>query len=248
MRKVLVFVEGGQPEQIAPTSTNRAFAGVAESEFPLQSAFNSLFSEVIPATTLIFEMKGGWKAALKTFIEEQHPNFSDNRLLLINFEDRDPGSPKFSNSTEKKTLQLTPLIQKYVDDGEVQAIDHHLTEALANIFFMVRQMEAWIISQPEVLETCFGSKNLNTQASFEAQKKRLIKAPASSTKKPADVLAQLIRYFKVERQGKIRSLEYRKVKHASQLLRQLDIHKLIQDFEDVRELAEKIRQSQNDSL
>ncbi len=69
MKKAHVFVEG-QPEQSVEAIAERPFAGVAEPEFSLQSAFNILFSDVIPATIFKFEMKGGWKAAFKNFLIE----------------------------------------------------------------------------------------------------------------------------------------------------------------------------------
>lgn len=163
-------------------------------------------------------------------------------MLLLDYADRDPHSPSFSNSAKKKAAQLAPLVKDYEEKGDMPSLANDFSESFDRIFFIVQKMEAWILSQPEVLETCFGTDKLDTKTAFEAQKSRLIKSPASSTNEPDSVLEQLLRYFKVERQGRQRSLEYGKVKHASQMLRQLDIQRLMQDFEDVRMLVEKINQ------
>lgn len=240
MEKAIIFAEG-QPEQpVVVSPTERAFVGVAEPAFSLQTAFNVLFSEVMPPSIFVFEMQGGWKAALKNFAREQSSDMRPDLMLLLDYADRDAHSPQFSSQDEKKGLQLAPLVKEYEEEGEIPHLASDFKESFDRIFFMVQKMEAWILSQPEVLETCFGVGNLDTKTAFEAQKKRLIKYPASSTNDPDKVLSELLRYFKVKRQGRLRSLEYGKVKHASQMLRQLDIQRLMQDFEDVRMLVEKI--------
>ncbi len=170
-------------------------------------------------------------------------------MLLIDFEDRDTGTPKFSDANQKKKLQLEPLINQYITEDVLNTkSEGNHSNVLSSVFFMVQSMEAWILSQPNVIETCLGSRNLDNKAAFERRKTALIKSPTSLTKKPDDVLKQLLRYFKVERQGKIRNMEYSKVKHASQMLRQLDIQQLMQDFEDVKLIVERINQLNNSKV
>jgi hypothetical protein len=249
MEKAIIFVEGqiGQPALAA--QTQRPFAGVAEpEEFLLQSAFNMLFAGVIPPSIFLFEMKEGWKAALKNFARHQSFGMRSDLMLLLDYADRDVRTPHFSSSEEKKRVQLAPQVKEYEEKGDIPPLANNFSESFDRIFFMVQKMEAWILSQPEVIETCFGIHKLDIKNNFEAQKGRLIKNPASSTNKPDEVLKQLLRYFKVRRQGRERSLEYRKVQHASQMLRQLDIRQLMQDFEDVRMLVEKINQEFPDPL
>ncbi len=200
MKKAHVFVEGQPERPTAGIVNDRAFAGVAEPEFSLQSAFNALFSGLISPAIFIFEMQGGWKAALKNFAFENIAKSRPETLLLIDFEDRDPGTPKFSDANGKKNLQLLPLIELYLKEAELP--DNHQNTALNSIFFMVQAMEAWILSQPAVIELCLGAKNLSNRETFERRKAALIKAPASQTKNPDVVLAQLVRDFKIERQEK----------------------------------------------
>ncbi len=105
---------------------------------------------------------------------------------------------------------------------------------------MVQKMEAWILSQPEVIERCFGALPEKERERFEQQKKRLFKSPASIIPNPDDVLKELLRCYSIERQGKSNTMKYKKVTHASQMLRRLDVHQLLRDFEDVRMMVEKV--------
>jgi hypothetical protein len=237
-KKVTVFVEGNT--HVAPTTEfNRAFAGVAEPENILQTAFNALFEPVI-SPLFIFEMKGGWKAALKRFAETQPAVPKTHLLLLLDYADRDSGTPSFSDAAEKKQRQLLPLVQEDIVNQRIPEYAYDFSENFDRIFFMIQKMEAWILSQPEVIERCFGALPEKERERFEQQKKRLFKSPASIIPNPDDVLKELLRYYSIERQGKSKKMEYKKVTHASQMLRQLDIHQLLRDFEDVRMMVEKV--------
>ena len=87
------------------------------------------------------------------------------------------------------------------------------------VFFMVQKMEAWFLSQPEILKDVF--------------KKEFKKIPfdhPSKIEQPDEVLMELTRELK--------SNSYHKVNHGSRLLGKLNLAKLETDFEDVKELVD----------
>ncbi len=120
---------------VAPTTEfNRAFAGVAEPENILQTAFNALFEPVI-SPLFIFEMKGGWKAALKRFAEVQSAASKIHLLLLLDYADRDSGTPSFSDAAEKKQRQLLPLVQEDIVNQRIPEYAYDFSENFDRIFF-----------------------------------------------------------------------------------------------------------------
>ena len=87
------------------------------------------------------------------------------------------------------------------------------------VFFMVQKIEAWFLSQPEILKDVF--------------KKDFTKIPfdhPSKIEHPDEVLMELTRELK--------SNSYHKVKHGSRLLAKLNLAKLATDFDDVKELVD----------
>ena len=126
---------------------------------------------------------------------------------------------KFKNSTNSKLLcdldapsaEISNDLNKY---GIVEQKD--------SVFYMVQEMEAWFISQQEILD-----KFYNTQIS-----KKLPKKNGCDFNEPDK---ELQRITKDTKKG-----IYHKVNHGAQLLKLLDADRLCLDFPDFRRLIESL--------
>ncbi len=88
-------------------------------------------------------------------------------------------------------------------------------------FFMIQAMEAWFLSQPDMLNDFYNED-------LKVPKKR-----AEDIAKPDKELQRLTK--------NTRKKEYHKVRHAVELLGKLDIDKLQKDFADVKNLIEALK-------
>jgi hypothetical protein len=93
------------------------------------------------------------------------------------------------------------------------------------VFFMVQEMEAWFLSQPEILEKHY-SKEVSAH---------LPKGHAKDIAAPAKELKARVAKFSLSA-----NKEYHKVKDAVALLQKIDIHQLCKDFTDVEKLVASI--------
>ncbi len=92
-----------------------------------------------------------------------------------------------------------------------------------NVFYMIQEMESWLISQPDVLNEYYGVEDRGKKVS-----ERLAKTPPAEIGDPKKVLKDATRLSKRK--------EYHETKHAPYLLELLDADKLCNDFEDFRRL------------
>ena len=112
-----------------------------------------------------------------------------------------------------------------------------------NVFFMIQEMEAWILSQPEQIDECYKNNYKREHSEFKISDDQLLrgKHPEEITK-PSWVLKVLLkRYFSYEKRGKIKKKEYGKLKDAPDLLNLLDASKLPDIFIDVNRLTNVMR-------
>ncbi len=243
MNKGIIFTEGRGELNPVESSTERAFAGIADDDTGqmLRNAFTFLFEQEIPQlkALFLFQMSGGWKAALKSFAKSLNAESLHQNHLLIDFQD-------VPAHLVSKKENLAQQVEEYLEKGEIDApIVDYFKASFLDVFFMVQKMEAWILSQPEVIEKCFGHLEYN-RTKFEARKGKELALAASSIKDPDSVLNELLRYFeKPDKNGNFRKLKYEKggkVRLAYEMLTKLSMKQLMTDFEDIRGLVDKIRQ------
>lgn len=174
-----------------------------------REGFHTLFSKIFnPGSfNLIIEPGSGYKQAIKTFVIEQQ---KVNCILLIDLD-----APK--NAKQTKLAELS------------------LTEYAGIVFFMVQEMESWILSQPLNI--------IKTYADTLKYKGKL-EEDAIFLKHPEDILdptfhlkTVLGRYFTYEKNGTTKKKKYGKLKDAPLLIANLDIGALRATFDDVERLA-----------
>ena len=124
---------------------------------------------------------------------------------------------KFSNTEGGKLL----LIDLDSDTREERLTAFNLPKS--KTFFMVQAMEAWFLSQPDVLNNYY-------KTDLKIPKKH-----ASEISKPDVELQRLTRGTSKK--------EYHKVRHAVELLSKLDVKKLQEDFPDFKNLVDTLKKA-----
>ncbi|MEM8524314.1 MAG: DUF4276 family protein [Bacteroidota bacterium] len=173
-----------------------------------------LFIEGSPDTSN-GDLSKGFSKLLEKVLEGNMPKIlmGGGRLQAIN---------KFKNSKAAFSFLLIDLDHsEELREEELLKLD--LTEHSEQVFFMVQEVEAWFISQPEMLDKFYG---------IDLSKKLKNKTP-KQIKKPSELLKQLTKKTRINE-------EYHKVRHASALLKLLNTQQLRTDFEDFDRLIKKI--------
>lgn len=128
------------------------------------------------------------------------------------------------------------------DSQRQQRIKEYKLETYQDfVFFMIQTMETWILSQPDAIEKSFSSFKINPVPL--AEDARIKDVDLTTIPAPHQVLDKLLKdYFQYEKGGKPKQLKYGKLKNSHILLEQLDIHRLKEQFIDVKNLLNKINE------
>ena len=109
------------------------------------------------------------------------------------------------------------------------------------VFFMVQEMEAWILSQPDNIEVCY--KNcIFTANNPIAEGVELKDKDVHLIPKPSKLLKTILqRYFSEVRKGETKKKKYAsKLVDGSKLLSHLCIHRLYDYFPEVKRLVDTL--------
>jgi hypothetical protein len=120
------------------------------------------------------------------------------------------GQPFLLIDLDAETSQRDRVLQEY-----------DLVDKAETVFFMIQEMEAWFLSQPNVLKEYY-------QEDFSKKFNR----PPQSIASPCE---ELQRITKQTKKG-----AYHKVKHGVALLPRLDLTALCSDFDDVKNLINQL--------
>ena len=158
----------------------------------LSQGFNKLFRQILGNQRIRIIMGDGKHQAIKKF---KGKRLSELTYLLIDLD----------NSEIKKDKEL---------------IDNGLKNEEAAVFFMIQEMEAWFISQPEIIEKYYG------------ETLKLPKRPAKEIVKPTEKLQEA-----TKKTGKGK---YHKVKDGTALLEMLDATSLRTYFTEFDNLVSQL--------
>jgi hypothetical protein len=159
----------------------------------LRIAFSELFKKLLAGNMPRIVMGNDTRQTLDKFINEKG---ADRKYALIDLD-------KPESEKEKVIEELA--IKNYRD----------------NVFFMIQEMEAWFISQPNILDDFY-----STEIS-----KKIPKKLATEIAHPDEELQKWTKDTKEK---------YHKIKHGVELLQKLDARKLCEDFEDFEQLIKKL--------
>lgn len=127
---------------------------------------------------------------------------------------------KFKNSSNSNMLcDLDAHESNITDDMK----ENGISDFKDSVFYMVQEMEAWFISQPEILDNFYN---------FEISR-RIVKKHASLFEQPDKELQRITKDTTKK--------AYHKVNHGSQLLKLLDIEKLMREFPEFKRLIDKLQ-------
>lgn len=202
MVKLNLIVEGG-------VYTNNVSAETASNVESLRQSLHKFFTKILKRDDIeitIF-MGTGYRNAAKQFVGAITPVglFVDSDL---------PPETKhlwFDKLTNKTNPEMTITIPQ---------------ERIRYVFFMVQEMEAWFLKQPECLNRWAKSEGYNRKnADLDIANHSLIKGKdIESISKPSDKLALIIKHFFFKG---TKSAKYGKLKHSPLLLDSLDVNSLL---------------------
>lgn len=118
-----------------------------------------------------------------------------------------------------------------------RVMDTGLTAVQSQVYFMVQAMEAWPLSQPQVIDQVLAryAKTTSKAATDESLEG---KHPENIAHPDRLLIAIIARHFADPVSGK--KVVYGKLKHGPDFIQQLDIHALRKTFSDVEALLKAI--------
>jgi hypothetical protein len=158
----------------------------------LRQGFSHLLSQKLEGNMPRIKMADGKSQAIAKF---KKPFPGDNPLLIIDSDQPDSYRSAFLES-------------------------ENLVKQSVKVFFMVQEMEAWFLSQPDILDEFYNHKI--------SQKIR--RAPME-IENPSDELIKLTKNIPKKE-------HYHKVRHGVELLKMLNLGHLMNNFADVNNLVE----------
>lgn len=195
----------------------------------LREGFSKLLRQVLLEEDYNLEIKpsGGYKSAAKRFKELKEDQ--KETVLLIDLD-----APKTEKPQKLEELDLV----SFKDE----------------VFFMIQEMEAWILSQPDKIEL-FAKKEqfiIKDKEKIVADNNLIKGKDIEDIEKPSGRLSTIfVQHFQVEKQRrgkspKAKKRDYGKLKDAPSLLELLDLSILRKSFEDVESLILYIESKKED--
>ncbi len=146
-----------------------------------------------------------------------------HKLKIVMGDGKNQAIRKFLNYGNDGIPNLLIDLDKEESKKDQDLKENKLSDKTNTVFFMVQEMEAWFLSQAEILDSYYSEKI----------SKRIPKRVAKEIPNPSDLLYKLT---KSTSKGK-----YHKVIHAVDLLQKLDANKLMNDFDDFKELINTLK-------
>lgn len=162
----------------------------------LRQGFNKLFSQLLEGNMPKIYMGDGITITIKRFKNNKRDGIS---FILIDLD------------TDIENLE-----------SRIDKLD--LSNHTDNVFWMVQEMEAWFLSQPDVIDKLYGK---NTSSKLTKKKAQLFKKPSTS----------LMDLTKSTKRGK-----YNKVRDAVDFLENLNAERLKIDFPQFKKLIERLEE------
>lgn len=206
MVKLNVIIEGG-------VSLSHIQANIASNVESLRQSFYQFFSRLLKRSDISVVIQMGWgvRAAVKQYLSN---NTSDSLFV-------DSDCPKNKLDTWYETLQNN----EYPERSIIIPAGRR-----SNIFFMVQEMEAWVLKQPECLDRWGINQGYIRKREDETiANHSLIRGKDIETiTKPSEKLNILIRaFFEKDLGGKRKSVSYGKLKSAPNILDEIEVDDLL---------------------
>ena len=241
--KPTVFVEGGgapgdvqtlppNPPGIVDLIPN----GPVGTRNALADSLYVLFEKAVPALRIHFDilLNGGYQETVKKYADAKYVQADISSFLMVDYQD--------INGNDKAEKHST--IQQKIDEHCVykgwRNSPVNIAEQTEQIFFMVQKMDAWILSQPDVINTAFSAARRNNNR-VTARIETIRTRPITEVRNPDDEMRFLMRCYEEEKKGEWKKLSYGKIKTVVRLLPLLDIDQLRRDFDDVQRFVTMLK-------
>lgn len=208
MVSVSIIVEGG-------VLGTKDAPGTVDNSNALRESLYWIFEEVLKRDDISVEvhMASGKRAAAKQFIG------SNSDVFLYTDLDCKP---------EQRADWFMKMRTENPNDPIVFSQDK-----ADRIFFMIQEMEAWILKQPDAIESWAKDRNYkhfngrgHVSTHYHIQGKD-IEQISKPSEKLADILKQTFQSDKLRKNGKIKGVEYGKLKTSPSMLKYLNVNLLL---------------------
>lgn len=161
------------------------------------------------------KVNGDLRKGFRTLLSKK---VASEKFQIIPCNDKHSAVRMFNKDKSNKKVVVTDL-DKHENFREQEVESLGLKNQDEGCFFMVQEMEAWFLSQPEICKLVFGNQFPN------------FTGDAKNVENPSKKLKEMTAYKKHP---------YHKVKHATDLLENLNIDELENNFPDVKRLVETL--------
>lgn len=225
MVEITIIMEGGVNEVAVAAS-------VCDNSNALREALFHVFSEALGRedVSVRIAMSTGKRAAAKAFVQETDVVYLYTDLDAARSHRAD-WFIKMETDNPQKPIVIPEEKRDYV-------------------FFMIQEMEAWILKQPDAIERWAAANNYQHFADRGAvsEHKLITKKDIEAIAKPSNVLADIIKQtFQSDRMRKngkkFKGVEYSKLKSASGLLSCLDVSLLVSHDLELQAFCAKVHEN-----
>lgn len=215
MVALTVYVEGG----VLPHPNNDPLT--LDNSDRLRRSFHTFFSKLLsPQDTIDIKVLpgAGDKQSAKFLLGHASIATDTNVVLFVDMD----------NAPDKRAARLTEL---------------GLTEVSEQVYFMVQEMEAWFIAQPEIFTAFADTEGYQRKRpDSEIPNNSLLKNKhPEAIEAPSEKLHTIFgQHFAIQKKasGKPKPASYKKLKHSPALLELIDAPKLAPVFSDVKRFQE----------
>lgn len=205
MVTITIVIEGGV------LSTDGIDVLTMDNSSALRQSLNRIFRELLnEEVSIVIQMGAGYRNAALRFLAGEK-----NHILYVDLDNQKDKQSEWFDKLATENPQKPIIISE---------------EKQKNVFFMIQEMEAWILKYPmSIVEwgKANGFKRLHEKELI--QKHKLINnKDIESLNKPSHVLKDIIKhFFSKEYNGKTKKIQYGKLKSAPGILDNIDTTELL---------------------
>ena len=224
MVSVSMIVEGGS------LSTD-TFEQAVSNNAALRQAMHRIFSEALGRNdiSVSIDLAGGNRSATKKFIDSQEVRFLYTDLDRTK-DKRDEWFTYMERNNPQKPLVVPEDKRPYV-------------------FFMIQEMEAWMLKQPHAIDRWAEEKHLTRKKENESvcNHPKLNVDDVEGISKPSKALADIIKQVyesgELRRNGKPKKAEYGKLKDSPSILNKINVKLLFANDSELQSFCKKVEET-----